>query len=314
MELYHLKTFVTVAEEENLTRAAERLSMSQPAVSSHIKTLEEELGLKLFIRSPRGMALTPAGHEIWDQADRILKACLDLQVKAGSLKGELSGRLHVGINNEAEIVRADQIVRVLSDAYPKLGFQVKYGSSGIMLDRLLARELDVVFYEGPCEHPEVASAHVTDLEICVVGPRAWEEELARPDWEVLSRYPWVFTSPNCSYYRLMEHITEVKKLKLQRRYELDDNDVTVSFFIASQMALSLVPRQVVERSHLRDKLFVWPHFSFSMPLCIGALRSRCDEPAINAFLKAASRAWDKPLSLTAGPMTTEIARFQEIPA
>ncbi|KAF0095356.1 MAG: LysR family transcriptional regulator [Puniceicoccaceae bacterium 5H] len=314
MELYHLKTFVAVAEEENLTRAAERLSMSQPAVSSHIKTLEEELGLKLFARSSRGMNLTPAGQEMWDQAERVLKACLDLHLKAGSLKGQLNGRLHIGINNEADIVRADKIVRNLSEAYPELGFQVRYGSSGVLRDRLLARELDVVFYEGSIEHPDILGAHLTNLEICVVGPRAWEEELARPDWEVLSRYPWVFTSPNCSYYRLMEHITQVKGLKLQRRYELDENDVSVSFFVASQMALSLVPRQVIERSHLRDKLFVWPHFRFSMPLSIGVLRSRKDEPAINAFMEAASRAWERTLTLSAAPANATEATFQEIPA
>lgn len=312
MEIYHLKTFVAVAEEENLTRAAERLSMSQPAVSSHIKLLEEELGLKLFTRSPRGMILTPAGQEIWDSADRVLKACLDLQLKAGSLKGHLNGRLHIGINNEAEIVRADQIVRCLADAHPQLGFQVRYGNSGMMIDRLLSRELDVVFFEGPCDHADIVSAHVTDLEICVVGPRVWQEELSRPDWRVLQHYPWVFTTPQCSYYRLMEHISKVKGLKLQRRYELDENDMTVNFFVCSQMALSLVPRLMVERSHLREKLFVWPHFRFSMPLSIGVLASRQEEPAIQAFLDAASRAWEKPLHLN-DTATLRVA-FQEIPA
>ena len=59
MELYHLKTFVTVAEEQHLTRAAERLFTSQPAISAHIKALEEELRLTLFERTPKGMQLTP---------------------------------------------------------------------------------------------------------------------------------------------------------------------------------------------------------------------------------------------------------------
>ncbi|MCP5237554.1 MAG: LysR family transcriptional regulator [Zoogloeaceae bacterium] len=53
MELYHLRTFVTVAEEGHLTRASERLFTSQPAVSAHIKALEEELGVTLFERTPR---------------------------------------------------------------------------------------------------------------------------------------------------------------------------------------------------------------------------------------------------------------------
>jgi len=72
MELYHLKTFITVAEEGHLTRVAQRLNTSQPAVSAHIKGLEEELGLMLFVRTPKGMRLTREGEELRDQAVRAL--------------------------------------------------------------------------------------------------------------------------------------------------------------------------------------------------------------------------------------------------
>lgn len=61
MELYQLKTFTAVAEENHLTRAAERLNTSQPALSAHIKSLEAELGVTLFERTPKGMKLTPQG-------------------------------------------------------------------------------------------------------------------------------------------------------------------------------------------------------------------------------------------------------------
>ena len=67
MELYHLKTFVTVAEERHLTRAAERLCVSQPAISAHIKALEEELGLALFERTPKGMLPTAAGEALLEE-------------------------------------------------------------------------------------------------------------------------------------------------------------------------------------------------------------------------------------------------------
>ena len=77
MELYHLKTFITVAEEGHLTRVAHRLNTSQPAVSAHIKGLEAELGLMLFVRTPKGMRLTREGEELRDQA--------------GALKDEVNG-------------------------------------------------------------------------------------------------------------------------------------------------------------------------------------------------------------------------------
>ena len=72
MDLHHLRTFVAVAEENHLTRAAERLFVSQPAVSSHIKALEGELGVVLFHRTPKGMILSREGEKLLGRVRRIL--------------------------------------------------------------------------------------------------------------------------------------------------------------------------------------------------------------------------------------------------
>ena len=84
MELYQLKTFITVAEEEHLTRAAQRLNTSQPAVSAHIKSLEEELGLSLFIRTPKGMRLTEEGTALKSRAAEALSMIDTLRDQAGA--------------------------------------------------------------------------------------------------------------------------------------------------------------------------------------------------------------------------------------
>ncbi|HEY1407941.1 MAG TPA: LysR family transcriptional regulator, partial [Promineifilum sp.] len=68
MEIYQLRTFVTVARESSITRAWELLFLSQPAVSAHIKAMEDELGLVLFDRTPRGMGLTSHGVKLLAKA------------------------------------------------------------------------------------------------------------------------------------------------------------------------------------------------------------------------------------------------------
>lgn len=93
MELYDLKTFITVAEEGHLTRAAQRLNTSQPAVSAHIKGLEAELGIMLFTRTPKGMRLTQEGEALKDQAARALSIIDTLRDRAGALKDEVRGTL-----------------------------------------------------------------------------------------------------------------------------------------------------------------------------------------------------------------------------
>ena len=71
MELYQLRTFAMVADEGNLSRAAKRLHASQPAVSAQIKALEEELGVHLFLRTPKGMTLTADGLRLREHAGQV---------------------------------------------------------------------------------------------------------------------------------------------------------------------------------------------------------------------------------------------------
>src|SRR5260370_20757109 len=74
MELYQLRSFTAVAELGHLTRAAEKLHVSQPAMSAQIKALEDELGVALFERVPTGMILTAAGRPLLPQAAKVLAA------------------------------------------------------------------------------------------------------------------------------------------------------------------------------------------------------------------------------------------------
>src|SRR5690554_8230250 len=72
MELRHLRYFIAVAEAGNLTRAAEQLFIAQPPLTRAIKQLEEEMGVELFVRKPRGLELTPGGEYFLEQAQQVL--------------------------------------------------------------------------------------------------------------------------------------------------------------------------------------------------------------------------------------------------
>ena len=105
MELYHLKTFLAVAELGHLTQAAERRCISQPAVSAHVKALEAELGLTLFDRTPRGMVLTADGIALCDPARAVLEAVDALGREAAARREEVAGVVRIGLNTDAGFLR-----------------------------------------------------------------------------------------------------------------------------------------------------------------------------------------------------------------
>lgn len=103
MEIHQLRTYVTVAREGHLTRASELLNLSQPALSAHIKSLEDELGVILFERTPKGMKLTPPGQLLLNQAENALSAFTGMFTQAKILKNEVSGSVKIGTFGDGTI-------------------------------------------------------------------------------------------------------------------------------------------------------------------------------------------------------------------
>jgi DNA-binding transcriptional LysR family regulator len=146
MELRHLRYFVAVAEEGNITRAAERLGIGQPPLSQQIHALERELDVKLFHRTGHGVVPTDAGKALLVDAKRLLgdveEATLNAQ-RAG--RGE-TGHLHLGFTASAAfhpIVRA--LVREFRNSYPGVGLTLTEGTTAQLLAQLDEGRIDLAF-------------------------------------------------------------------------------------------------------------------------------------------------------------------------
>ena len=118
MELRYLKYFVTVAERQNFTRAAEELHVAQPAISQQIKSLEEELGVVLLLRTKRSVKLTAAGHAFLSEAREILAhAELSKQVARRAARGE-TGSLVIGCVGAGASAFLPRLVQLYRKKYP----------------------------------------------------------------------------------------------------------------------------------------------------------------------------------------------------
>jgi DNA-binding transcriptional LysR family regulator len=146
MELRHLRYFIAVAEERHFGRAASRLAMAQPPLSMQIKSLEQELGVALFHRGPRGVVLTPAGEAFLPgayEAIAVTARAADAARRAAA--GEL-GELRIGFVSSAAFGPLPEAVRHFADRHPDVALKLEELSTDIQLRGLLAGTLDVGFF------------------------------------------------------------------------------------------------------------------------------------------------------------------------
>ena len=293
MEFYHLRTFLTVADEGHLTRAAEKLMTSQPAVSAQLRALEDEVGMKLFERTSKGMVLTSAGRSLREQAERIVEAAKDFKCQADALRNTISGELVLGLNNRPEILRLMEILGDLTANHSELRYELLCGSSGVILQGLDEGSISIGFFEGECNHPKIIWHQLDTIELCLAAPVAWAEELAQPDWKKLEAKPWIFVSRMCSYFLAIQSICREQGLSVTPRFRVNE-ELTVLNLVADGLGLTLTSRSQVEAPGFKDRIVALPHFRAAVPLCIGYPSSKADDPAVMAVRDTVLKVWGKP--------------------
>jgi len=118
MELRHLRYFVAVAEEQNITRAARRLNVSQPPLSRQVRDLEEELGVQLLERGPKAVRLTTVGRLFLDEARAVIRRADDAVLAVRALAGSRNAELHVGFAPSPTVELLPGILRAFESAVP----------------------------------------------------------------------------------------------------------------------------------------------------------------------------------------------------
>ena len=165
MELRHLRYFVAIAEERSFTRASERLWIAQPGLSTQMRRLEAELGVKLFERHTRGVDLTQAGVLFLERA-RVALAAADTAAATGrDLEAGVIGSVRLGVATEAALRLTSDVIRRFSRERPGVELTVLEAHGGMLWRELREGRLDAVV--APAGH---VSADLRRLEL---GSEPW---------------------------------------------------------------------------------------------------------------------------------------------
>jgi len=162
MDLRQLHYFVVVAEELNITRAAERLNMSQPPLSSQLKSLEDELGVQLFIRGKRRLTITDAGTHLFYRARQILELSDQTQLELQSMEAGLSGELSISlVEGRAPFFLARWMAGFRSE-FPRVTVRLWNGSGDEAMERLHRGLADLALVATPFNPERLDGHHVQE--------------------------------------------------------------------------------------------------------------------------------------------------------
>ncbi|GHE20321.1 LysR family transcriptional regulator [Halomonas urumqiensis] len=296
-DLQTLRAFVAVAREGSVSRAAQRLHLTQPAVSLKLKLFQEGLGLTLFHRRPQGLALTDDGHALLPAAEKALAAMAAFEQNARALHSTLRGRLKIGTIVDPEFIRLGAFLHRLVERAPQLETELHHGMSGTVLEWVHRGELDVGFFLAPPgEGPgitEIAHRELTHFDYHVIAPAGWGSRLAGAGWAQLAALPWITTPENSAHHRLLHGALDPLGVTPNGVSQVDQEACMLDL-VRAGVGLSLA-RDALAMAERQERGLVIAE-GVRLPCALGFAwrRDRGEEPVIAEALEVLTGVWGAP--------------------
>lgn len=297
-----LQAFVAVAREGNVSRAADKLFLSQPAVSLQLKELSELTRLELFTRTPNGVLLTRDGAALLAHAERALAGLADFTQAAQRMKGGVRGTLRIGTIFDPEFTRLGAFLHELVNLAPEIEPELQHGMSGTVLTKLVTGEIDVGYYLGDAQTdaaalsprkraaPAIHSEVLTRFAYRVIAPAGWGPQVRGRDWSALVKLPWILTPPQSVHSRLLAEVLEPLGLT-QNGVALVDQEASMLALVRSGVGLSLARDALAMRESQSEGLVIADRVSIDATLAFICKSSARDKSVVVAAWDALERVW-----------------------
>lgn len=239
MDVIDLRTFEAVARLGGMSRAAAELNTVQSNVTARIRLLEQDLGVALFQRHSRGVALTPAGQRLLPYALRAQHLLADA-ARAAADDGTPKGALRIGSLETTAALRLSPLLTAFVADHPEVDLVLETGTTGELIEQVLAHRLEGALVCGPVDHPALHQETVFHEELVVVTARgiASLDALRGSD-----RLKIVVLRAGCSYRQRLETILAVRGIVGVRLLEFGTLDSILACTEAG-IGVTLLPRVV----------------------------------------------------------------------
>jgi len=240
LDLAALHIFKTVVEEGGITRAAAKLHRVQSNVTTRVKQLEQRLGAKLFLRHSRKLVLSPEGKLLLGYADRLLR--LSSEAEAMLQDGMPRGTLKIGTMESTAAVRLPPILSAYHRAYPEVRIELVTATTGVLLAKVIAHEVDAAFAAGPLPANDLAFQPVFREKLVLITPRSFPKIRAPRD--IRGRTVIAFGA-GCTYRQCLEDWLARARVIPERVMEFNSYHTIVAC-VSAGAGIAIVPRSVLD--------------------------------------------------------------------
>ncbi|MBU8878169.1 LysR family transcriptional regulator [Bacillus sp. FJAT-29790] len=159
MDIRQLRYFIAIVEERKISAAAERLHISQPPLSQHLKTMEDELGTKLVERNGRSLEVTEAGKSLYKYALQMTQLMEEAKMEVKEVGNGVSGRLTIGINTFS-VVGLPELLHQFHKKYPKITYKIHQNESSQLCQLVKDRIVELAIIRLPLELDDFSAIHL----------------------------------------------------------------------------------------------------------------------------------------------------------
>ena len=291
MDIQHLKAFIAVACTKNLTQAAEKLFLSQPAVSAQIKALESDVGTALFVRTNNGMQLTRAGEVLLPEAEALLQHKHRLEQFAQTLSADYVHSVQLGIIHPIESRKVTALTRCIVEQEPKTQLHIHYGMSIEILSRLLAKKIHAGFFLGHIDQRNLQVHFLEHVDYSLICPQSQLQRIRDNLPKSLNDSTWIEMSGISSSYKNLQQFWHRPKLNPKKQIICDYPQTIIDLAVARQ-GLAMVPKHsALEAVDQGKDIAVLDEFEQHLPLHFIYLDEFSEDPAVTLLLENVQRLW-----------------------
>ena len=250
-ELY--KTFYEVATEGNITKAANKLMISQPAITKQIKTLEDELGGQLFIRTQRGVILTENGQKIYNHIKQGMICFESAEYEFSNLKKLETGTIRIGISTTLCRVFLMPILRKFHELYPNVAIQLFTDASKIMREGVKEGKIDILIAkERMKEESNLNFERIGDLHPCFISSRKYLDtrDIILP-LNTINKYHLIFQKYPSTTREQFDELCKKYNIKIETKIEIASASL-LEDFVEIGFGIGLATKEYVEKE-MKDR-------------------------------------------------------------